>query len=78
LATRRGTRFGAGVGDDQAVVCESKLRALLAELTAMRAADPSSKVSEGHNAATNPTPSATPNHIRWSADMYANRRQGGL
>lgn len=44
LATRRGTRFGAGVGDDQAVVCESKLRALLAELTAMRAADPSSKV----------------------------------
>lgn len=44
LAMRRGTRFGAGVVDDQAVVCESKLRALLAELTAMRAADPSSKV----------------------------------
>jgi hypothetical protein len=27
-------------------VCESKLRALLAELTAMRAADPTSKVGE--------------------------------
>jgi hypothetical protein len=68
LTTRRGTRFGAGATQQgEAVVCESKLQALLRELAAMREADPTSKVSDaegtgvcGGGCLSGPKPRGTP------------------